>query len=77
MHISFKHHQLSCFLAVAEEGSFSKAAQRLAVSQPALSRTVMLMEEMIGACLFDRNTRCTHLRVQLTETDVSLSLIAR
>ena len=27
--------------------------------------------------LFDRNTRCTHLRVQLTETDVSLSLIAR
>jgi hypothetical protein len=27
--------------------------------------------------LFDRNTRCTHLRVQLTETDVLLSLIAR
>ena len=27
--------------------------------------------------LFDRNTRCTHLRVQLTETDFSLSLIAR
>ena len=27
--------------------------------------------------LFDRNTRCTHLRVQLTATDVSLSLIAR
>lgn len=27
--------------------------------------------------LFDRNTRCTHLRVQLTETDVSLSLITR
>ena len=27
--------------------------------------------------LFDRNTRCTHPRVQLTETDVSLSLIAR
>lgn len=27
--------------------------------------------------LFDRNMRCTHLRVQLTETDVSLSLIAR
>lgn len=27
--------------------------------------------------MFDRNMRCTHLRVQLTETDVSLSLIAR
>ncbi|MER9674599.1 DUF3085 domain-containing protein [Mesorhizobium sp. M0208] len=27
--------------------------------------------------LFDRNLRCTHLRVQLTETEVSLSLIAR
>ena len=27
--------------------------------------------------LFDRNTRCTHLRVQLTETDFPLSLIAR
>lgn len=27
--------------------------------------------------LFDRNFRCTHLRVQLTETEVSLSLIAR
>ena len=27
--------------------------------------------------MFDRNMRCTHLRVQLTETEVSLSLIAR
>ncbi|MBT1159520.1 DUF3085 domain-containing protein [Aminobacter anthyllidis] len=37
--------------------------------------------EFIGAeqliPLFDRNLRCTHLNVQLTETEVSLSLIAR
>jgi LysR family transcriptional regulator, carnitine catabolism transcriptional activator len=73
MNISLKHHQLTCFLAIAEEGSFSKAAQRLAVSQPALSRTIILMEEMIGARLFDRNTR----NVSLTPVGIELTSLAR
>ena len=73
MHINLKHHQLSSFLAVAEEGSFSKAAQRLAVSQPALSRTIMMMEETIGARLFDRNTR----NVSLTPVGEELRSMAK
>jgi LysR family transcriptional regulator, carnitine catabolism transcriptional activator len=73
MHIGLKHHQLSSFLAVAEEGSFSKAAQRLAVSQPALSRTIMMMEETIGARLFDRDTR----NVSLTPVGRELRSMAR
>ncbi len=49
--------QLACFLAVAEHESFSDAARHLALSQPALSRTIRLVEEALGARLFDRDTR--------------------
>lgn len=49
--------QLLCFLRVAEAGSFSAAARLLAVSQPALSRTIRQMEAAVGARLFDRDTR--------------------
>lgn len=73
MSINLKHQQLGCFLAVVEEGSFSKAAQRLAVSQPALSRTIILMEEVIGARLFDRDTR----NVRVTPVGAELTLLAR
>lgn len=45
------------FLAVADTGSFSKAADRLRVSQPTLSRRVATLEEQIGAKLFVRTSR--------------------
>ena len=41
---------------LAEEGSFSAAARRLHLSQPALSRSIRSMEEMFGATLFDRGS---------------------
>lgn len=48
---------LRCFVAVARAGSFSEAARVLNLSQPALSRTIRLLEEQIDARLFDRDTR--------------------
>lgn len=48
---------------VYKEGSFSKAAERLYISQPALSATVKKIEKKIGMQLFDRST----VPIQLTE----------
>ncbi|HMN70450.1 MAG TPA: LysR family transcriptional regulator [Rhodoblastus sp.] len=53
---------LLAFLAVAEEGSINAAAERLHVSQPALTRTVRELEEHLGLPLFERN----HKGVRLT-----------
>ena len=55
--------QISCFLAVADCLSFSKAAQELYISQPAVSKQVSLMEQEIGVPLFDRSRKT----IQLTE----------
>ncbi len=46
--------QLLTFLAVAETGSFSEAAHRLHISQPAISKRVALLEDRLGFTLFDR-----------------------
>ena len=45
------------FLAVAETGSFTAAAERCHVTQPTLSAGVARLEEEIGARLFDRSRR--------------------
>lgn len=52
---------LRYFLGVAEEMSFSTAAHRLGISQPAVSRQIRLLEEQIGVPLFERNTRDVRL----------------
>ncbi|MEU7105587.1 LysR family transcriptional regulator [Streptomyces sp. NPDC046215] len=49
--------QLRCFTAVVEERSFTYAAARLAVGQPALTRAVQALEEAVGARLLERTTR--------------------
>jgi DNA-binding transcriptional LysR family regulator len=49
--------QLECFVAVAREQSFSRAAERLYISQPALSQHVQRLERAIGAQLILRSTR--------------------
>jgi DNA-binding transcriptional LysR family regulator len=49
--------QLRTFLAVADNGSFSIAAERLFVTQPAVSKQIKELEERVGAPLFDRGGR--------------------
>ena len=54
--------QLLAVLAIADYGSFIAAAAFLKTSQPALTRTIKRIEDVLGVSLFERTTR----RVQLT-----------
>lgn len=55
--------QLRHFLRVAELGNFTRAAEAVALSQPALSRSIARLEEELGQPVFDRQTR----KVALTD----------
>jgi DNA-binding transcriptional LysR family regulator len=59
---------LRYFVAVAEEGNISRAAQRLHLTQPALSRQIKALEDEIGLCLLERKANS----VQLTEPGQTL-----
>ncbi|WP_137973613.1 LysR family transcriptional regulator [Pseudomonas sp. F(2018)] len=50
-------HHLKVFLAVAEAGSISAGAQRLHISQPAVTREIRDLEASLGLALFDRHPR--------------------
>ncbi|MEA3260229.1 MAG: LysR family transcriptional regulator [Pseudomonadota bacterium] len=64
---------LTAFLAVAESGSFSTAAERLFLTQPAVSKRIAQLEQQLGTRLFDRVGR----RIRLTETGEALLPRAR
>jgi LysR family transcriptional regulator, hydrogen peroxide-inducible genes activator len=66
-------HQLRYFVAVAEEGSFSRAAERMRVAQPSLSQQMQKLEAEVGHSLFDRLSR----RVTPTEAGRQLLPFAR
>ena len=56
-------HQLTAFISVAESGSFTLAANELHLTQPAISKRIAVLEEQLGARLFDRIGK----QVKLTE----------
>lgn len=55
--------ELECFTAVAEKLSFTRAARKLHLSQPPLSRHIRALEEKLGAVLFERSRRKVALTV--------------
>lgn len=52
---------LNAFLAVADSGSFTAAAEKLFLTQPAVSKRIALLEQELDARLFDRIGRQVHL----------------
>jgi hypothetical protein len=52
-----KLREIECFIAVAEPGSFVKAADALGISKAAVSRTVLELEARLGSRLMQRTTR--------------------
>lgn len=61
MDVELRH--LRAFLAVARVGSFTRAAQQLLITQPALTRTVQQLESALQVTLLDRTSR----HVELTD----------
>ncbi|MRW93490.1 LysR family transcriptional regulator [Duganella sp. FT80W] len=69
--MNLEFNQLRCFVTVAEELHFGRAAARLHMTQPPLTRHIQLLEHALGVALFERTSRSVRLttagRVFLTD----------
>ncbi|MFN4084559.1 MAG: LysR family transcriptional regulator [Spirosomataceae bacterium] len=69
--------QLKYFVMIAEEQHYSRAADRLYVSQPALSQQIRLLEDSLHTELFSRQKRTQNRKVELTEAGALLYPVAK
>ncbi len=69
--VSIRH--VRAFIEIGEQGSFTTAADKLAISQPALTTTISQLEDLLGVTLFIRTTR----RVELTNVGKDFLPIAQ
>jgi DNA-binding transcriptional LysR family regulator len=73
--------QLECFVAIVEEGSFTRAARRVGITQPSLSQHVRSLEEELGGAVLERLPRGVALtpagRTLLPEARAALRAVER
>jgi DNA-binding transcriptional LysR family regulator len=76
-----KFRQLECFIAVVDEGSFTRAARRVGIAQPSLSQHIKTLEEELDGTLLERLPRGVSLtpagRALLPEARIALRAFER